>query len=150
MTFAKTIVVGTDGSETASTAVDRAGRLAAADGARVVVVTAFLSDPEDPVIREGEQAPEDVMWQVGHRSAADAIANEARQMLRKLGANDVVIQSVAGDPGETLLGAAEQFSAELIIVGSVGLTSASRFLLGSVASTVAHHAPCDVMIVHTK
>jgi len=36
-----------------------------------------------------------------------------------------------------------------IVVGSQGLTGAARFVLGSVASSVAHHAPCDVCIVHT-
>ena len=38
---------------------------------------------------------------------------------------------------------------DVIVVGSKGLTGASRFLLGSVASSVSHHAPCDVFIVHT-
>ena len=36
------------------------------------------------------------------------------------------------------------------VVGSVGLTASTHFLLGSVASTVLHHAPCDVLVVHTK
>jgi nucleotide-binding universal stress UspA family protein len=37
----------------------------------------------------------------------------------------------------------------VIVVGSKGLTGASRFVLGSVASAVSHHAPCDVLIVQT-
>ena len=48
-----------------------------------------------------------------------------------------------------LIETAKFFNADLITVGSVGLTGPSRFLLGSVATAVLHHAPCDVLVVHT-
>lgn len=148
MSFAKSIVVGTDGSDTASLAVERAALLAASADARLVVVTAFAHDHDDAVLAR-EQAPDEVTWQVGDRAAADDIANRARSRARELGARNVVVQAVEGAPAATLLGTAEQFGADLIVVGSVGLSSPKRFVLGSVAGTVAHHAPCDVLIVHT-
>jgi nucleotide-binding universal stress UspA family protein len=48
-----------------------------------------------------------------------------------------------------LLTVASELDADLIVVGSRGLTSPARFVLGSVAGSVAHHAPCDVLIVQT-
>jgi nucleotide-binding universal stress UspA family protein len=42
---------------------------------------------------------------------------------------------------------AEEQDADLIVVGARGLTGLERFLLGSVSSKLAHHAPCSVMIV---
>ena len=61
----------------------------------------------------------------------------------------IVLQSDDGDPGEVLLDAARLHDADLLVVGSVGLVGARRVLLGSVATTVLHHAPCDVLVVDT-
>ena len=44
---------------------------------------------------------------------------------------------------------AENLDAELIVVGNKGMTGITRFPLGSVASKVVHHAPCNVLIVRT-
>lgn len=38
---------------------------------------------------------------------------------------------------------------DLVVVGSRGLTSPTRFVLGNVPNAVSHHAPCDVAIIHT-
>jgi len=54
-----------------------------------------------------------------------------------------------GDPAEGLIDVAEEEGVDLIIVGNRGMTGAKRFLLGSVPNQVSHHAPCNVMIVHT-
>ena len=55
----------------------------------------------------------------------------------------------SGDPAEMLVETAEDTGADLIVVGSKGMASATRFVLGNVPNKVSHHAPCDVMIVHT-
>ena len=60
-----------------------------------------------------------------------------------------MIQSDDGDPAEVLLDAARLYDADLLVVGSVGLVGAQRLLLGSVATSVLHHAPCDVLVVDT-
>jgi nucleotide-binding universal stress UspA family protein len=54
-----------------------------------------------------------------------------------------------GDPAEALIAVAERENADLIVVGSKGVTSSTRFLLGSVAAKVASHAPSSVLIVRT-
>ena len=60
-----------------------------------------------------------------------------------------MVQALEGDPAHVLLEAAKDFDADLIVVGSRGLTSHAHFILGSVAASVAHHAPCDVLVAHT-
>jgi nucleotide-binding universal stress UspA family protein len=142
----RTIVVGTDGSETARRAVERAAEMAAADDARLVVTTAFERHDGDG----NDAVPSDVRWMLTDTNAAETHAREGRERAHEFGVDDVVVQAVAGSPAEMLIETAETFSADLIVVGSVGLTASAHFLLGSVASTVLHHAPCDVLVVHTS
>ncbi|WP_436796024.1 universal stress protein [Actinospongicola halichondriae] len=141
----RTIVVGTDGSDTARRAVERAAELAAADNARLVVTTAFERHGDTP----DDAIPSDVRWMLTDSNAAETHAREGREAAHAAGVTDVVVQAVAGAPAEMLIETAETFSADLIVVGSVGLTASAHFLLGSVASTVLHHAPADVLVVHT-
>jgi nucleotide-binding universal stress UspA family protein len=54
-----------------------------------------------------------------------------------------------GDPADVVLSTADLRSADVIVVGSKGMSSPSRFLVGSVPNKISHHAPCDVIIVHT-
>jgi nucleotide-binding universal stress UspA family protein len=54
-----------------------------------------------------------------------------------------------GSPAEVLISEANRLDAGLIVVGSVGMSGARRFLLGSVPNKVSHHAPTDVLIVKT-
>src|SRR5699024_4430548 len=128
----KTIVVGTDGSESAERAVGHAIGLAVADQARLIVVTAFVRGDAAP----DDSIPADVRWQVTDANTAEAHARRGRER-----AHD-------GDASDKLHETAEDFNADLMVVGSIGLTGATR-LLGSAANTVLHHAPCDVLVVHT-
>ena len=144
MTY-RTIVVGTDGSETAVRAITHAIGLAAADDARLVVVTAF----ERREAEEDDRIPADVRWMLTDSNEAEGHARHGRELAHDGGVRDVVVQAIEGDPSEKLLETAEDFGADLIVVGSVGLTASTRFILGSVAGNVLHHAPCDVLVVHT-
>jgi nucleotide-binding universal stress UspA family protein len=143
------VVVGTDGSATAELAVRHAGKLAADVGARLVVVTAY--EPTGDELLEKEKVPEELAWTLTDRNQAEEKARHGREIARELGVSGVVTQAIAGAPGDVLLEAAADFGADLIVVGSKGLTGAARFVpgFGSVASSVSHHAPCDVLIVHT-
>ena len=126
----RTIVAGTDGSETASRAVDKAARLAKITGARLVLVSAVPA--EDP-----------------STEAAEQLLREAQQTAQRRGV-DAEIQYPEGRPGEVLSQVAASESADLIVVGSVGMGKVRRFSLGGVAEQAAHTAPCDVLIVRTE
>lgn len=140
----RTIVVGTDGSSSAERAVAQSIDLAAVDGARLVIVTAYERSDRRPDAR----APEELRWMLADPNEAERHARRGREVAKEKGVGDVVVQALEGQAADELLEAADTFGADLIVVGSVGLTGNARFL-GSVASTVLHHAPCDVLVVHT-
>ena len=52
-----------------------------------------------------------------------------------------------GDPREALVQVAREVNADLVVVGSHGRTGISKLMLGSVATHVVSHAPCDVLVV---
>lgn len=148
----KTIVVGTDGSETAGVAVQQAIQLAKTLGSELHLVSAFQSVPAMAMI-----AP-DVMAQLGTSTAKweSEIVNEAESQLRRIADEakaegvTIHIHALDGDPSEVIIDVAEKNNADLIVVGSRGMSGTGRFLLGSVPNKVSHHAPCNVLIVHTS
>jgi nucleotide-binding universal stress UspA family protein len=144
----RNVVVGTDGSESAHGAVRHAAELARAFGARLTVVTAFQKHPEETAKLQAD-APEDIRWMLTDAVSAEEKANHGKALARQLGLTDVKVRVGDGEPAEQLIEAAEDTGADLIVVGSKGMTGAKRFVLGSVPNRVSHHAPCDVIIVHT-
>ena len=142
------IVVGTDGSETASEAVRQATELAKATGASLDIVSAYEPVPRDRLREEGQEVPGDIAYAVGPREDVNQILEGACREAKQGG---VEIQSHPreGEPADALLDVAEEVKADLIVVGNKGMTGAKRFLLGSVPNKVSHHAPCGVWIVRT-
>jgi nucleotide-binding universal stress UspA family protein len=112
------------------------------------VVTAY-EPSDDQLVKESEGVPDDIRWALTDRVQAEEKAVHGRAIAAELGLKGVVAQAIPGSPPDVLLEAASDFNADAIVVGSKGLTGAARFVLGSVASSVSHHAICDVLIVHT-
>jgi nucleotide-binding universal stress UspA family protein len=144
-----TIIVGTDGSESALRAVEQAAEIAAARTARLLVVCAYhpLTAKEQTILAAAVGPVS--MYQVAGTDAAKEALDAARQCAVEAGAPDVTGTLVKGDPGQALLTTAQEESADLIVVGSRGINSLSGRLLGSVPSDVSQRASCDVLIVHT-
>ncbi len=144
----KSIVVGTDGSDTATQAVLEAVDLARGVGATLELVSAYEPVPRQRLSEERRDAPEDVQWAISPREDVDAVLEAAAELARKA---DVPVNTYPrqGDPADAVLDVAEELEADLIIVGNRGMTGAKRFLLGSVPNKVSHHAPCSVLIVRT-
>jgi nucleotide-binding universal stress UspA family protein len=145
------VLVGTDGSATASAAVRHAARLAAATGAELVVAFAYDTTPlhERELAEEREQAPSDLRWMVSDAAEAEEQLALARRIAADAGVTKVRTRAEQGDPADVLISTAEELLCDVIVVGNRGMTNASRFLLGSVPNKVSHHAPCDVLIVPT-
>jgi nucleotide-binding universal stress UspA family protein len=145
----RSILVGTDGSETAHTALVRAVEMAAALGARLGIVSAFepVSDPR----QRGERAaaPKDVQWALNPHDEVLALLEQARAQAVSAGVADVQTFARQGDAADAIIDVAEEQRCDLIVVGNKGMTGAKRFLLGSVPNKVSHHAPCSVLIVRT-
>ena len=144
----RSIVVGTDGSETATQAVRQAVDLARAVGAKLELVSAYEPVPEQRLREERRQAPEDLQWVINPREDVDSTLEAAAAVAREAEVT-VDVYPRQGDPADAILDVAEEREADLIIVGNKGMTGAKRFLLGSVPNKVSHHAPCSVLIIRT-
>jgi nucleotide-binding universal stress UspA family protein len=134
-----TIVVGTDGSETADRAVERAAKLAEQCGATLHVVSAY----EPAAAHVGADAGE---FTVSSDFKADAALSKTSDLAPR--SVEVKTHSPNGDPADALVDVARREGADVIVLGSRGMRGARR-LLGSVPNKVSHHAPCDVLIVRT-
>ena len=142
----RSIVVGTDGSQTADEAVRQAAELARLLGAHVHLVCVY-----EPVPSDGDVAAEvaaESGWVLRPREAVDATLDRAAAVFAQAGV-EVERYAQRGDPADAILDVAEERGADLIIVGNRGRTGAKRFLLGSVPNRISHHAPCAVLIIRT-
>jgi nucleotide-binding universal stress UspA family protein len=144
----RTIVVGTDGSDTAGKAVAQAAEMASAVSATLLIVSAFEPVSGARLREEAQEAPDDVRWMVNPREDVDATLEAAAEVAAEQGVQTRTFAR-QGDPADAILDVAEEQGADLIVVGNKGMTGAKRFLLGSVPNKVSHHAPCSVLIVRT-
>jgi nucleotide-binding universal stress UspA family protein len=145
----KRIVVGTDGSDTASRAVREAVELARVSGASLDVVSAY-EPATAPQLSPAErvEVPGDVQYEVAGRQEVNLVLDRAAGEAERVGVS-VSTHAREGDAADALLDVAEETKADLLVVGNKGMTGAKRFLLGSVPNKVSHHAPCSVFIVRT-
>ena len=156
----RTVIVGTDGSDSSMRAVERAGAFAAQENAKLIVATAHFhhaekggwSRPPSPD-QVGDRRAEDALGHDGYRMHGDAgvyeILHDARDCARAAGARDVEERAVVGAPVHALIKLARDIDADLLVVGDVGLVSVAGRLLGSVPADVARKAKIDILIVHT-
>ncbi|GAA3964567.1 universal stress protein [Gordonia caeni] len=143
----KTVVVGTDGSESSLHAVARAGAIAGANATLVIACAYFPNDGRSA------SAASDVLgdeaYQVMGSSPTEEILRTAKERATAAGATSVQTRSVKGAPVDALLQLVNDVQADLLVVGNKGLNSIAGRLLGSVPADVARKAACDVLIVHT-
>jgi nucleotide-binding universal stress UspA family protein/nitrite reductase/ring-hydroxylating ferredoxin subunit len=125
----RTILVGTDGSETATVAVRAATGLARRFGGVVRIACAH-----------GDRGPDE--------ETAKQVLHYARDAVRAEGV-ETKTHMKAGEPAQVVNELANLHGADVIVVGSVGMGKARRFRLGGIAEKVAVEAPCDVLIVRT-
>ena len=148
MTVFKRIVVGTDGSDTASEAVRQAAELAKLAGADLEVVCAAEPIPSWRAEARRQGAPDDVSYEFGPREEANFALESAARIASEVGVK-VTPHPMEGDPADAILDVAEDTGADLIVVGNKGMSGAKRYLLGSVPNKVSHHATCNVFIART-
>ena len=136
-----TIAVGTDGSETASSAVDVAADMARRFDAKLVLISAY----EDPAagFSAGKVDESEFAWNPA--AQLREILARAERNLKDEGI-DCVVRTGKGDPAKALVKLAEDCNADLLVIGNKGM---DRRVLGSVPNSVTHKARCSVLVVKT-
>jgi len=144
------IIVGTDGSPTASLAVETAARMARAHHATLLVASAYVPRLTMEQKTSWHELPEDVYWRVSAGSKAEAVAADAVDRARNAGGGriDVSGRAEPGDAVDVMLDLADKMQADVVVVGTRPRPGLGR-LRGSVARDLSRRAGCDVLIVDT-
>ncbi|MGH3641244.1 MAG: universal stress protein [Mycobacterium sp.] len=156
----RTVVVGTDGSESSLRAVDSAGKVAAQANAKLIVASAHVTAVEKggwsrapSHDRVSDPRAADALGGEGYKlhgsAPVYAILQEAHDRAKGAGARDIELRAIEGAPVHALVKLVEEVNANLLVVGDVGLDSVAGRFLGSVPAEVARKARIDILIVHT-
>jgi nucleotide-binding universal stress UspA family protein len=172
----KSVVLATDGSEHAMRAAADAADLAASTGARLTLVTVLprsmtLEDLEaSPLAKRLPREAKAEMkrlhqimattnnperdlhpWVPALPSIAnalgDVILNETEKIVTRRKATKIARICEHGDPAAGILSAADKAKADVIVMGTRGLSEFRTLVLGSVSHKVLHHAKCSCLIV---
>lgn len=173
----KTILVPTDGSDHANKAVELAADIASKYGAKVVILHVLLRHASAAELKgpcagtemphalakrldelcqaamdavaaayQGYPAtvpiPDEVVKEVG-----DLVLNKAREAAEAKGVNDVTVEVIDGAAADCILAAAKHQKADMIVMGSRGLSNIGGLLMGSVSHKVCHLAQCTCVTV---
>jgi len=139
------ILIALDASAHSERALELVIRLRWPAGSRVIVVgvvqplASAVAESYAPVA-----VPPELLEQ--QRRQLHQVVARAASTLRETGfATEERVE--VGDPRHTLVQIARDERADLLVVGSHGLTGVMKLMLGSVSSHVATHAPCSVLVV---
>ena len=144
------ILLALDDSECSTGAMDSLIAQFKTKDATVRLLHVVEPFPERLAKRRGSrQSPDFVAARVEQRKLAEKLLSRATEKLRTAGF--IVTSSVEeGDARDVILHHAENWGADLIMVGSHGRTGLVHFLMGSVSEAVARHAGCSVEIVRIQ
>jgi nucleotide-binding universal stress UspA family protein len=121
------VLIGTDRSDDAMSAVRIGARIAARSGTPVKLVTVADDDAE----RDGRWATD--------------VLDEAEAIVKELGVADISVEHSGGAPQEILLARANAEPDSLVVIGSAGLSKATSRLVASTSNRLAHHSRADVL-----
>jgi nucleotide-binding universal stress UspA family protein len=161
----KKLLAGTDGSPTAMRAVEMTSDFANRLGASLTIACVYepVSEHEQEQLRRagsqdaigqwnagrsGRGTPEEFQWRIASTSHAEDVLDRALSCAAEHKV-DPDLRAIEGNPAEELLKLAEEEDFDMIAVGSVGMAGPKRFMLGNVPHRISHHAPTDVLILHT-
>lgn len=136
------VLVGTDGSESATRAVESAARLAGLHDAELIVGHGFSTRLTGAQRRWWAVAPAEHRWRYSPGTIAEATVDSAVARARDVAGDSLVVTGVCtpGDPVPVLVDAARRVEADLLVIGN-----RSR----RIERAVCRRAPCDVLVVDT-
>jgi nucleotide-binding universal stress UspA family protein len=154
------ILVSYDGSADARAAIDRAAQLM--PGAEVTVLTVWepfreiMTRTGSMGMGRGMGMGMDVGGDYAESEEIDAASRESALSSATEGAERAAAAGLVAQPrwvsrhggvANTILAAAAEVDADLVVMGTRGLSGVESFLLGSVSHAVVHHADRAVLVV---
>ena len=141
------ILAATDGSKAADHAVDYAAGLAKREGADLLIanVVGGYGLPQKAMMQltQSEQ-----VWLKDLRESLSAeTLTKARERARAAGADQIQLESRAGDVAQSIIDIAKEKAADVIVVGKRGAGLVERLLLGSVSHKLVNLATLPVIVV---
>ncbi len=146
------MVVATDGSSGADAIASYLDAWGAFSGIPSDVVAVAVPDNPAWELMVTLSTLGDDRVEQGRAALAERASTDARSMADRLTAVGIPAEAhpLNGDPAAEIVAHAERIGADLVAVGSRGLTGLDRLLLGSVARNVVSHARCSVLVVRTR
>lgn len=172
----KNIVLATDGSNHSTKAANVAADIAATYGSRLIIINVFsisLTFDEVRAMPQAERFLEEARGKVEQAwdlpsqivvspetiplpisvpyEVLNALSNEitadAEKIAKTKGVNDTLRISVHGKPAEQIIELSENQNADLIVLGTRGLSDISALVTGSVSHKVIHMTRCPCLLV---
>ncbi len=146
------ILLAVDGSPCSGAAIEEIVRRPWPEGSEIKVMSAFeLPLPPTP---EAWAIPPDYFEELDRAAQANArsiVESAVRRLKSACGSSLIINGTIApGTPRIVILDEAEEWGADLIVVGSHGYGAWERFLLGSVSQALVSHAKCSVEVVRCR
>ncbi|HEY3040681.1 MAG TPA: universal stress protein [Pyrinomonadaceae bacterium] len=146
------ILLAIDGSACSDAAVAEVASRPWPPGSKIKIISAYevplTPSPEGwSILNEYYDQMEQAEREHAERAAEAASAKLAPALGQSI---EISAQTFSGPPKDVILEQAEQWKADLIVVGSHGYGAWARFLLGSVSQAVVLHAKCSVEVVHCQ
>ena len=148
------ILVATDGSDFSKAAIDILPNIVAKSENTILKIVSVFERPTpiaaEPFAISAEYYNE--MEEMGRKNAKQH-SEHAKTRIRALFPNtvlDLTTEVITGSPQRVIVETAQEWGANLIVIGSHGYGFWSRLMLGSVSNSVVLHAPCSVLVVRSS
>lgn len=144
------ILLATDGTKHGKAAAEMLTRYNLKSGDLVHVISVVDMALPTSIDLYGGYLPDMGEMEKAVKENAASVVSETLELLSgKFPQAEITSDILFGSPDSRIVETAEEIGADLIILGSHGYSRWERLLLGSVSSSVVHHAHCSVLIVRT-
>ena len=146
------ILFATDGAKQSDAAAAMLQNFALSDGDEIKIVTVVdMAVPMAIDIYGGYLPDTGELEKTARENAVKLLERTEAQIRSHFTKQNLTISSevLFGSPESRIVETAEAIHPDVIVLGSHGYSRWERLLLGSVSDSVAHHAPCSVLIVRT-
>lgn len=142
------VLLATEGSKFSNAAIEKCCQMfGESDNTEIKIISAAepMVPPTEPFAMYAEYVQ--TIDDVSRKHAANVVSQAEKEIRKRFPGADLTTTVATGSPERVIVEEAEKWGADVIFVGSHGKGFWERTFLGSVSNSVAHHAPCSVMIV---